>query len=200
MSYPKGAMLQRAIRIKGVNIAQHLGIYIGGGEVIHFGYPAENTITKTSLKEFSSGEEVIVKQYPNDDSHRESICKTAKILLKTPRNTYNEKYNIFLNNCEDFTRKCYGDNHHLIMDQWENIRGTIGQSTTKTAGHILNGVGTAAREMGSSQVARHILGKSAGVGARGAIKGVVKAAHNTQAGKAAIETIAKNALGKNVYK
>ena len=199
MPYPLGSMLQRPIKVKKINLAHHLGIYVGDNKVIHFGYPSETIINKTDLNTFSDEQKITVKQYPADENHAERVCKVAKILLETPNNNYNEKYNILLNNCEDFVRECYGKNSYLIMDQWENIRGNIGQTTTKTSGHIFNEIGAAARQLGTSQVAKNALGKSAGVSARASIKATVKAAHNTQVGKKAIETIAKNAVGKNIY-
>ncbi|MCK5810071.1 MAG: lecithin retinol acyltransferase family protein [Cocleimonas sp.] len=199
MSYQKGSMLQRSIKIKNIKIANHMGIYIGENEVIHFGYPMDDKIIKTSLKEFSDGEIITVKQYPDNDVHAEKICKIAEVLLEAPKNTYNKKYNIFLNNCEDFSRECYGNDSHLVMDQWESIRGNLGEKSTKTSAHLLNSAATIARELGTSPAAKNLISKSAGISTRRAIKGGVKAVYNSSVGKKAIESIAKNALGKSVY-
>jgi hypothetical protein len=199
MPYPKGTMLQRAIVIGNATIAKHLGIYIGNEEVVHFGYPAADLIVKTSLSAFSDGKKIFVKQYPDSEHHGDHICKVASYLLHTPANTYNEKYNIFFNNCEDFCRECYGNASYLKMDQWEAIRGKVGETTAKTTAHSVNTVGIAARQTATSAVAKNAIGKSAGVAARTAIKGTVKSAYNTQLGKTAIEAIAKTSLGKSVY-
>ncbi len=199
MHYPIGSMLQRPIKKFKIKIANHIGIYIGNDEVIHFGFPAENKIIKTTMEEFSDGQAISVKQYPDDEEHGISIVRKAKILLQMPESEYNGKYSIFLNNCEDFARECFGKKGHLIRDQWESLRGDAGEKASKTSAGLFSSIATMAGELGKSPMAKNALAKTAGVSARGLIKTAVKSAHSTGIGKQAIEVIAKSSAGKAIY-
>ncbi|MCD4718483.1 MAG: lecithin retinol acyltransferase family protein [Desulfobacula sp.] len=202
MTFPKGAMLQRPIKTLKMKTANHIGIYIGNNEVIHFGYPAANKILKTSLSGFAGSsiniKSITQKQSPDNEKHGKNICKNAALLLNTKENEYNKKYSILLNNCEDFARACYG-NVFIVNDQWEDIRGGTGEVLSKLSGHASNTVGKVARQMGNSAMAKNAIGKSAGVTARSTIKSAVKVAHKTAVGKKAIQSVAKASLGKSVY-
>lgn len=205
MSFQKGAMLQRPIIIKGHKFADHIGIYIGNNKVIHFGFPVGTKIIKTSLEEFAEGgggiNSVSVKEYAVNEEHQEIICENAELLLSIQENGYNEKYNLFWNNCEHFARECYQtDNNGCISySQWENIRGDVGENVSKIMGKTINAIGTMARELSTSPVAKEAIGKSAGIAARSVIKGTVKTVYKSPLGKQAIKSIAKSATGKTIH-
>ena len=124
---PVGAIIQRPIEIydlskniKGIitvkvklkqDMAKHIGIYIGNGEVIHFnGEGVRNkskaTIREDSLKGFldKSDNKLSIRKYPKNEQHAKAIVDEAKKIYNSKNN---KKYNLVFNNCEVFAKHCY---------------------------------------------------------------------------------------------
>ena len=111
MSIKEGSELQRPTGI--LSAAIHTGIYIGYDEVIHFNSESskggkDETVEKCTLKEFSEGQEVSIREEPKDYDHGNRIVKRAKKIMKDKNNKYNGNYGIlFGKNCQDFTEDCF---------------------------------------------------------------------------------------------
>ncbi len=203
--FSKGAMLQRPIKSL-YGKADHIGIFVGGGHVIHFGYPSENKIIKTDINGFLGDaggiNKISVKQYPDSKDHVEKIVAKAEEFLAV-LNDFDGKYNIFFRNCEHFARECYSfestDEIFLRNSQWKHIRQKVFEIGAKGTATAAKYTGSIAGELASSPIAKNTLAKSAGVAARGGIKSGVRSVYSTQIGKQAVETIARNSLGKAAY-
>ena len=90
----------------------HYGIYISKNEVIHFASKdndglhnwKKNQIISTSLKDFSRGRKVWVRQYNTYEARR---LKGGQEIVNTARDFLGQDgYHLFLNNCEHFCNFC----------------------------------------------------------------------------------------------
>jgi len=112
MNIPIGSMIQR--RLDGIYfLYKHVGIYIGGEDVIHFsGTYKKNKavkIDKTTLKGFAGPKrkKVSIRQKPKNTIHGKAVCDEAKRIYRDPNNKFNNNYNFVFKNCEDFAVHCY---------------------------------------------------------------------------------------------
>lgn len=94
----------------------HYGIYIGGGEVIHYNNRngaelsgKDNDVIQTSLEEFLKGDKLYVVKEKRNSKYTAfppgEVVKRAKSAL----GKHKGKYNLFIHNCEHFAYWCkYG--------------------------------------------------------------------------------------------
>ncbi len=93
----------------------HMGIYIGNNEVIHFnGHNKKDhsaRIRVDSVQRFAAGQKVALHAAPKNRTHGSAVCKKAKLILRNYQNGYDGKYGFATNNCEDFCIDCYEVNY-----------------------------------------------------------------------------------------
>ena len=107
----EGDILARNLsNISGV-LFDHVGVYIGNVEAIHFAATTQNKqnaeIAKTSLEEFTQGQQFEIWARPVDDEHSKAICNQAYFIWQNQHKGFSKRYNFVFNNCEDFAKECY---------------------------------------------------------------------------------------------
>jgi len=109
--YPIGTALTRPLNGPIGFVYAHIGIYIGGGEVIHFNGKPFGTeraeVRRDTLATFAAGQPVSVYYSPECPEHGEAIIDRACLLAGVSDNGYDDRYNAAINNCETFVRDCY---------------------------------------------------------------------------------------------
>ena len=89
----------------------HMGIYVGDDTVIHFNGETKKSIgavlRKDSLDGFASGYDVRLHASPRNEAHARAVCAEAERLYRAERNRFNRRYDMVVNNCEDFCTTCY---------------------------------------------------------------------------------------------
>lgn len=87
----------------------HHGVYVGNGRVVHYSGLADGwksgDICLATLKEFSSGKKILVKNHSDRAHLRRKTVRRAFMRLGE------NKYNIAWNNCEHFASWCISGNH-----------------------------------------------------------------------------------------
>jgi hypothetical protein len=113
-AFAPGSVVKRPIAgIFGLwGLFKHVGVFVGNGQVVHFaGLPGSGaggaSIVQTSLKEFADGQRVTLYAAPRNKEHAAAIIREARRLLYVQENTFNGRYDLALNNCEDFTKHCF---------------------------------------------------------------------------------------------
>lgn len=99
----------------------HYGIYVGGGEVIHFtaGKNSEKSaknadVQRTSLAVFLNGDKLFVEPEDSGKSYspKETVARAESML-----GTQKGKYNLVFYNCENFAHWCkYGEKQSKQVD------------------------------------------------------------------------------------
>jgi len=104
----KGSIVQREVEgIFGL-FAVHTGIVTEDGRVIHFNDETEE-VEEVDFCEFANGQEVEIRNSPEDDEHANRVVERAREIMEDDDNDYNGQYNFMLNNCQDFTKDCFED-------------------------------------------------------------------------------------------
>ncbi len=89
----------------------HMGIYVGGGQVIHFNGEKQKTrnavLRKDSLAKFADGRPVKAHAVPRNAAHARAVCAEAERLLRAEQNDFNNRYHFVSNNCESFCVNCF---------------------------------------------------------------------------------------------
>lgn len=91
----------------------HHGIYVGGGNVVHYGALVYDIIRrpveKVTLEQFAGGRPVFVVQH-------ESLPFESKEVIERARSRLGEhKYRLLSNNCEHFAEWCLYDVHRSFQ-------------------------------------------------------------------------------------
>jgi hypothetical protein len=110
MSFPPGSILKRRLHGLSGLFFYHMGVYVGGDTVIHFGPEkdwAGAIVRKESLAEFAAGRRVLLHAAPRNAAHGEAICAEAERLYTNAGNDFNHRYHFVRNNCEDFCVTTY---------------------------------------------------------------------------------------------
>jgi len=85
----------------------HHGIYVGGGNVVHYGALKYNLIRRpveeVSLAAFAEGRPVYVVM------HSEEAFEVAEIIRRARSRLGEARYRLFSNNCEHFVEWCLHD-------------------------------------------------------------------------------------------
>jgi Lecithin retinol acyltransferase len=92
----------------------HHGIYLGGGEVVHFapddgGQWRKKSVRRTSFREFWRGAKLIyVRQYREDGNllSKEQTCDRAEKIAKASREGKFKEYDLLESNCEHLATYC----------------------------------------------------------------------------------------------
>ena len=161
----------------------HHGLYIGGGDVIHYAGLSDwmdfndAEVQQVSLAEFEGGHGSSIESHPAPRFSPQQSVQRAQSRLGE------NSYNVAINNCEHFVNYCIEGEHR--SKQVEAVIGTI-----KTAEHL------AQTEAGKQvidkavKVGSKVLGKKAGEQtAKKAMKGLgSKVAPALAAGEAVVET------------
>jgi hypothetical protein len=149
----------------------HHGIDVGDEQVIHYtgepGSKSNASIVKTTLAEFSQGEEVQTVEYGK--------CLPVSRTVELAYSRLGEmKYHLVFNNCEHFARFCKTGDHE--SEQVRNVAGGTGASIgsgVTTAGSItaVSAAGSAAGLSGAG-----VMSGLAAIGPAGAIGGLASLA------------------------
>ncbi len=111
MGFVPGSIVKRPVNGFWGLFYNHMGIYIGNDEVVHFSGESKKAddaiIRKDKLQAFAAGHEVRLHASPKNSEHANAICQEAQRLLVNRSNGYNEQYGFVARNCEDFCVHCY---------------------------------------------------------------------------------------------
>lgn len=111
MTFEPGSIIKRPIEGFWGWLYDHMGIYIGNNQVVHFSGESKKErdvlIHKVCLAEFAAGHKVQLHAAPKNRMHAIAICKKADQIYKNRNNSYNGRYHFTWNNCEDFCIECY---------------------------------------------------------------------------------------------
>lgn len=111
MRFPLGSIIKRRLDSFWGLFYCHMGIYVGDDEVIHFcGMKKKQRgarVRRDSLKEFADGQEVLLHEAPESDSHGRAVCRAAEHLYRHRHNGFDGRYEFAWNNCEDFCVACF---------------------------------------------------------------------------------------------
>ena len=106
-----GSIIKRSLSGLQGFIWNHMGIYMGNSQVIHFNGESKTisdaTIKLDSLAHFADGKSVYIHAEPVSRRHAVAVCREAEKHLKNIRNGFNNNYDFVFQNCEDFCVQCF---------------------------------------------------------------------------------------------
>ena len=124
--------------VLGVKLYEHHGIYVGDDMVVHYNGLARGIVLEkscfeeilsnvvpldkrniakvemTSLEEFASGDVLQVKK------HADAPFSGQEVALRAKERIGEQKYNLFINNCEHFCSECIFGEH--VSEQVQNVK------------------------------------------------------------------------------
>lgn len=114
----------------------HHGIYIGGGEVIHYSGLADGLtsgpVTSITLEGFSGGKNFYIKEHPLPKYIRDEVVARARSRLGE------QFYDVATNNCEHFCEWCIEGSHD--SSQVDAATGAAASVTSSAIGLVARGV------------------------------------------------------------
>jgi hypothetical protein len=111
MDFEPGSILKRSLGGWYGWLYCHMGVYVGGGMVIHFNGEKQKSrnavLRKEPLARFAQGKPVRLHAAPRNAAHARAVCAAAEQHLRDAENGFNNRYDFVRNNCENFCVNCF---------------------------------------------------------------------------------------------
>jgi Lecithin retinol acyltransferase len=111
MNFEPGSILKRPLDGLYGWFYCHMGVYVGGGMVIHFNGEKQKTrhavLHRATLEKFADGKPVTLHAAPKNAAHAQAVCAAAERHCHDEQNGFNHRYDFVSNNCESFCVRCF---------------------------------------------------------------------------------------------